>query len=138
MKKLLLFIVSLFFLTSCDECYWCEPYHDYHYGHKWEGEDCFYADRLIGTWQCCYPMYVGNVEFKQIAFMRNGHADITMAYSRDTQWFTETYNYAYYGNTIKFLKEGKTISFTICSFCSPELMVCDSFGKYVWRYVRTG
>lgn len=136
MKKFILLLLSVLLFTSC-ECYYCdEPYDDY-LEYRNTGQDCFYADRLIGTWQCCYPMYVGNMEYKQIRFMRNGHADITMARDRDTDWFTYTYTYTYYGNTIRFSRNGQTISFTIWSFLSPELTVYDSFGKYVWRYVRT-
>ena len=55
--------------------------------------DVFYADVLLGTWQCYYPMIIGGVEFKQIKFMSGGKADITMAKQHDTEWYTETYNY---------------------------------------------
>ena len=56
--------------------------------------DVFYADVLLGTWQCYYPMIIGGMEFKQIKFMSGGKADITMAKQYDTEWYTETYNYA--------------------------------------------
>ena len=48
--------------------------------------DVFYADVLLGTWQCYYPMIIGGMEFKQIKFMSGGKADITMAKQRDTEW----------------------------------------------------
>ena len=57
--------------------------------------DVFHADVLLGIWQCYYPMIIGGVEFKQIKFMSGGKADITMAKQHDTEWYTETYNYAY-------------------------------------------
>lgn len=137
MKKFLLLLFSVFLFASCDYYYCDELYEDCREYYKRTGQDYFYAERLIGTWQCCYPMYVGGMEYKQIRFMRNGYADITMTYNRDVDWFTETYNYTYYGNTIRFSRNGQTISFAIYSFLSPELTVYDTFGKYVWRYVRT-
>ena len=136
MRKLFTLTLFLFLFTSCDYYYYDEP-HDGCHEYRRSGEDYFYEDRLIGTWQCCYPMYVGGMEFKQIRFMRNGYADITMSYAREVDWFTYTYSYTYYGNTIRFSRHGQTISFSIWSFLSPELTVYDSFGKYVWRHVRT-
>ena len=79
--------------------------------------DVFHADVLLGTWQCYYPMIIGGVEFKQIKFMSGGKADITMAKQHDTEWYTETYNYAY-------------ISLTIDGYLFPELYLRDSFGRY--------
>ena len=92
--------------------------------------DVFHADVLLGTWQCYYPMIIGGMEFKQIKFMSGGKADITMAKQRDTEWFTETYNYAYYGNTLRFSKSGSNISLTIEGYLFPELYLRDSFGRY--------
>ena len=92
--------------------------------------DVFYADVLLGTWQCYYPMVIGGVEFKQIMFMSDGRADITMAKQNDTEWYTETYNYAYYGNTLRFSKSGSNISLTIEGYLFPELYLRDSFGHY--------
>ena len=92
--------------------------------------DVFHADVLLGTWQCYYPMIIGGMEFKQIKFMSGGKADITMAKQRDTEWFTETYNYAYYGNTLRFSRSGSNISLTIDGYLFPELYLRDSFGRY--------
>ena len=92
--------------------------------------DVFYADVLLGTWQCYYPMVIGGVEFKQIMFMSNGRADITMAKPNDTEWYTETYNYAYYGNTLRFSRNESNISLTIEAYLFPELYLRDSFGHY--------
>lgn len=58
-------IISSAMMTSCD----C-PYEevgkesDYEY-YRRTGYDRLTADRLPGLWQCYYPMYVGNVEFKR-------------------------------------------------------------------------
>ena len=92
--------------------------------------DVFYADMLLGTWQCYYPMIIGGMEFKQIKFMSGGKADITMAKQYDTEWYTETYNYAYYGNTLRFSRSGSNISLTIEGYLFPELYLRDSFGRY--------
>ena len=92
--------------------------------------DVFYADVLLGTWQCYYPMIIGGMEFKQIKFMSGGKADITMAKQYDTEWYTETYNYAYYGNTLRFSRNESNISLTIEGYLFPELYLRDSFGHY--------
>ena len=92
--------------------------------------DVFYADVLLGTWQCYYPMIISGVEFKQIKFMSGGKADITMAQQHDTKWYTETYNYSYYGNTLRFSRSGSNISLTIEGYLFPELYLRDSFGHY--------
>ena len=77
----LLFTLFALILVSC-EC----PYQDElnrAQQHKTNiNGDVFYADVLLGTWQCYYPMVIGGVEFKQIMFMSDGRADITMALSR--------------------------------------------------------
>jgi hypothetical protein len=86
---------------------------------------------LLGTWQCNYPMIVGGVELKQITFMPDGLADITMAQPQNTDWYTETYSYAYYGNTLRFAKGRSNLSFHIVNFLYPELTLRDSFGKYI-------
>ena len=75
-------------------------------------------------------MIIGGVEFKQIKFMSGGKADITMAKQHDTEWFTETYSYAYYGNTLRFSRSGSNISLTIEGYLFPELYLRDSFGRY--------
>lgn len=98
--------------------------------HRTVQGDVLYADNLLGTWQCYYPMIVGGVEFKEIKFMSNGKADITMAKQRDTEWYTETYDYAYYGSTLRFSRNGSNISFHIDGFIFPELYLNDSFGRY--------
>ncbi len=127
MKKLLFTFFTLI-LASC-EC----PYQDELDGAQYRKAvtgDVFYADKLLGTWQCYYPMIIGGVEFKQIKFMSGGKADITMAKQYDTEWYTETYDYAYYGNTLRFSRSGSNISLTIEGYLFPELYLRDSFGRY--------
>jgi hypothetical protein len=125
--RLLLWLMSVVLLMSC-EC----PLSD----EEKRGRDVasngdqFYADMLIGTWQCDYQMVIAGYEFKQIVFLSNGKADITMAKEHDTDWFTETYSYAYYGSTLRFSKGRNNISLNIEGYLFPELYVRDSFGCY--------
>ena len=125
MKYKLIICLFVTMLVSC-EC----PYQDADRINTSTKGDTFYAEKLLGTWQCYYPMIIGGVEFKEIKFMSNGKADITMAKQRDTEWFTETYNYAYYGNTLRFSRSGSNISLTIEGYLFPELYLRDSFGRY--------
>ena len=128
MKKLRLLLLLFVLIWASCEC----PYQDeleHTHQHKAAGDE-FHADVLLGTWQCYYPMIIGGMEFKQIKFMSGGKADITMAKQYDTEWYTETYNYAYYGNTLRFSKSGSNISLTIEGYLFPELYLRDSFGRY--------
>ena len=106
--KPLLFLVATL-LLSC-ECPYLEEDRIDSRSYICSNGDVFYAEKLLGTWQCYYPMIIGGMEFKQIKFMSNGKADITMAKQRDTEWYTETYDYAYYGNTLRFSRKGNNIS----------------------------
>ena len=127
LTRLLIALVALI-CVSC-EC----PYQDEldrAHQRKSSTGDVFYADVLLGTWQCYYPMIISGVEFKQIKFMSGGKADITMAQQHDTEWYTETYSYAYYGNTLRFSRSGSNISLTIEGYLFPELYLRDSFGHY--------
>ena len=127
LTRLLIALVALI-CASC-EC----PYQDEldrAHQRKSSTGDVFYADVLLGTWQCYYPMIISGVEFKQIKFMSDGKADITMAQQHDTEWYTETYNYSYYGNTLRFSRSGSNISLTIEGYLFPELYLRDSFGHY--------
>ena len=131
----LLFALFALILASC-EC----PYQDEldrAQNRKSSTDDVFYAEKLPGTWQGYYPMIIGGVEFKQIKFMDGGKADITMAKQHDTEWYTETFNYAYYGNTLRFSRSGSNISLTIEGYLFPELYLRDSFGRYTIAKRRT-
>ena len=126
--KPLLFLVATL-LLSC-ECPYLEEDRIDSRSYISSNGDVFYAEKLLGIWQCYYPMIIGGMEFKQIKFMSNGKADITMAKQRDTEWYTETYDYAYYGNTLRFSRKGNNISLHIDGYLFPELYLIDSFGCY--------
>ena len=125
MKYKLIICLLTMMLMSCD----C-PYQDEDRIYSSTKGDAFYADKLLGTWQCYYPMIIGGVEFKEIKFMSNGKADITMAKQRDTEWYTETYDYTYFGSTLRFSRNGSNISLHIDGYLFPELYLSDSFGRY--------
>ena len=127
--KTSLFLVATLLIASC-ECPYLDDREDYGRKHSNVQGDVFYAEKLLGTWQCYYPMIIGGVEFKEIKFMSNGKADITMAKQRDTEWYTETYDYAYYGNTLRFSRKGNNISLQIDGYLFPELYLRDSYGCY--------
>jgi len=143
MKKIIFLLLAVISFASC-EC----PYADWDdNGFRENGGkqakltyngDYFCADKLLGTWQMDYGCTVGNVELKQIKFFDGWYCDITMAQMRNTDWFTETWTYTYYGNTIKFARnDGRTaFSFTLRGYTFPELYLQDSFGRYTWRKVR--
>ena len=129
-KRILGLMVAVM-LISCECPYLDEEEHAYQQNtHRSANGDVFYADKLLGTWQCYYPMIIGGVEFKEIKFLSNGKADITMARQRDTEWYTETYDYAYYGSTLRFSRNGSNISLHIDGYLFPELYLRDSFGRY--------
>ena len=128
--KLIMGLMAAMMLLSC-ECPYLDKEEDmYPQNNRSVNGDVFFADNLLGTWQCYYPMIIGGVEFKQIKFLSNGKADITMAKQRDTEWYTETYDYAYYGNTLRFSRKGNNISLHIDGYLFPELYLRDSFGRY--------
>ena len=113
----LLFITAALTLVGCECPYLEETYGESNYEYyRRTGYDRLTADRLPGLWQCYYPMYVGNVEFKEVRIFSNGKADIIM------EDVTK-------GNT--------TYQFQITGYLSPELYLRDSFGKYTWAYRRT-
>ncbi len=126
--RISLVVLGVLSCTSC-ECPYQDELERAHHRQTSTG-DVFYADKLLGTWQCYYPMIIGGMEFKQIKFMSGGKADITMARQYDTEWFTETYNYAYSGNTLRFSRSGSNFSLTIEGYLFPELYLRDSFGCY--------
>ena len=128
LSKLLLLLIALI-LASCEITCPEEQDRTQRRNTNMKG-DVLYADMLLGTWQCYYPMIIGGMEFKQIKFMSNGKADIIMAKQHDTEWNTVTYDYAYYGNTLRFSRSGSNLSFQIEGFLFPELYLRDSLGRY--------
>jgi len=119
----LLFLICALICASC-ECPIKEEMKRARQGNE------FCADDLLGIWQCSYNMTVAGLDFKEIKFMSNGKADIILAQQYDTEWYTETFNYAYYGNTLRFSKGRTNFSFTIKGWLFPELYLYDSFGTY--------
>ncbi len=142
-RYIVLLVILIISFASC-ECPYAE-WDDYGY-REYRGttaritynQDYFCAEKLLGTWQMDYGCIVGNVELKEIKFLDGKRCDIVMAIVRNPDWFTETWTYTYYGNTIKFARnDGWTnITFFINGYVFPELYLQDSFGRYTWRKVR--
>ena len=67
----LLFLLAALMMTGCDCPYLDGKYgeSDYEY-YRRTGYDRLTADLLPGLWQCYYPMFVGNVEFKEVSVAR--------------------------------------------------------------------
>lgn len=130
-------IISSAMMTSCD----C-PYEevgkesDYEY-YRRTGYDRLTADRLPGLWQCYYPMYVGNVEFKEVRMFSNGKADIIMEKVGGSDYYAETFQWRYDGKYLSFTKGNTTYQFQITGYLSPELYLRDSYGNYTWAYRKT-
>ena len=123
-------LMATIMLLSCECPYLDKEEYEYRQSNRSVNGDVFYAEKLLGTWQCYYPMIIGGVEFKEIKFLSNGKADVTMAKQRDTEWYTETYDYAYYGSTLRLSRNSSNISLHIDGYLFPELYLSDSFGRY--------
>ena len=132
MYKLILFVVALMIL-SC-ECPYLEEQNSPHYRTK---GDHFTADMLPGLWQCYYPMYVGNVEFKEVRIFSNGKADIIMEEVGGSAYYAKSFKWRYDGRYLSFTQGNTTYQFQITGYLSPELYLRDSRGKYTWAYRRT-
>lgn len=130
-------IISSAMMISCDcpheevgrEC-------DYEY-YRRTGYDRLTADRLPELWQCYYPMYVGNVEFKEVRIFSNGKADIMVEKVGGSEYYAETFRWRYDGKYLSFTKGNTTYQFQITGYLSPELYLRDSYGKYTWAYRKT-
>ena len=132
MIKKLLFIFSALILCACECPYWDrESENDYEY-YRRTGYDRLTADRLTGLWQCYYPMYVGNVEFKEVKIFSSGKADIIMEDVGGSAYYAETFKWRYDGNYLSFTKGNTTYQFQIIRYLFPELYLRDSRGKYTW------
>ena len=88
-------------------------------------------------WQCYYPMYVGNVEFKEVRIFSNGKADILLEDIGGSAYYAETFKWRYDGSYLTFTQGNTTYQFQITGFLSPELYLRDSRGKYTWAYRRS-
>lgn len=62
MKKLYFILSLLLLLSSCEplDC----PMDESRYPYK--GQGSFTAEKLVGIWQCYYPMTIEGIEFKEI------------------------------------------------------------------------
>ena len=119
MIKKLLFIISALILCACECPYWDrESENDYEY-YRRTGYDRLTADRLTGLWQCYYPMYVGNVEFKEVKIFSNGKADIIMEDVGGSAYYAETFKWRYDGNYLSFTKGNTTYQFQIIGYLFP-------------------
>ena len=135
---ILLSIATAMTLVGC-ECPYCEESNgesNYEY-YRRTGTDRLTADCLPGLWQCCYPMYVGNVELKEVRIFSNGKADIIMEDVVGSAYYAETFHWRFDGNYLTFTKGNTTYQFQITGYLAPELYLRDSFGKYTWAYRLT-
>lgn len=120
-------------LAACECPYLNEKRSQYH---NTQG-DRLTADLLPGLWQCYYPMYVGNVEFKEVRIFSNGKADIIMEKVGGSDYYAETYKWRYDGKYLSFTKGNTTYQFQITGYLWPELFLRDSYGKYTWAFRRS-
>ena len=130
----LLFVLALT-LAACECPYLEEKRHSY-YNYKNQG-DHLTADLLPGLWQCYYPMYVGNVEFKEVRVFSNGKADIIMEKVGGSDYYAETFRWRYDGKFLSFTKDNTSYQFQITGYLWPELFLRDSYGKYTWAFRRS-
>lgn len=133
-------IIAIAF-CSCECPYGWDDDEDWYNAHEQNSSihyrnDTFCANTLIGTWQCEYGFTISGYEFKQIVFMEGNAADITMAKEYDTDWYTYTYSYTYYGSTLKFSRSGSTLEFSIQGYIFPQLTIRDSRGTYTMKKVK--
>ena len=146
MKKIIFLLLAVISFASC-EC----PYASWDdYGYPENGgktarltnsSDYFCADKLLGKWECYYPMIVylpefGEVEFKSMDFKDESVVDIELVKVYDTDRRFYTFSYAYTGKTLKFSRKGSTISFSFENYIWPEVFLRDSFGRYTMRKVK--
>lgn len=146
MKKRILFLTLLsVILVSCN----CPfgRYDDYGfeeeetYGISYRG-DKFTANKLLGTWDCYYPMIMtlpefGKVEIKSMIFNGDGTVDIEIVGVHDTDRGFYTFDYLYTSKTIKFTRNGNTIVFSIIRYVYPELFIKDSLKEYTMKKVKS-
>ena len=104
----LLCLMTALFIMSCECPYlYRESESAYEY-YRRTGYDRLTADLLPGLWQCYYPMYVGNVEFKEVRIFSNGKADILLEDIGGSAYYAETFKWRYDGNYITFTQGNTT------------------------------
>ena len=134
-KTVAMSIVSLALLSivGC-ECPFKDEQNSPYYRTK---GDRLTADLLPGLWQCYYPMYVGNVEFKEVRMFSSGKADIIMEERGGSAYYAETFKWRYDGSYLTFTKGNTVYQFQITGYLWPELFLRDSRGEYTWACRRT-
>lgn len=142
MRKIVLLLIAIISLSSCDNyCPYCDGYGNCDYcgsrvGIAYKDGDYFSSEKLLGTWQCDYNNYVGNMLLKEIEFFDGNKCDIVYSIGREVDWYTDTFTYSYVSGYIKFARNGTAFSFKVKGYLFPELYVQDSFGTYSWRKVK--
>ena len=135
-KTVLIVFVAALMLLGC-ECLYPEKAKDpYNRTTSYQG-DHLTADMLPGLWQCYYPMYVGNVEFKEIRMFSTHKADIIMEDVGGSDYYAETFKWRFDGNYLSFTKGNTTYQFQVTGFIFPEIYLRDSHGNYTWAKRRT-
>ena len=131
MKKILSLLLALM-LVGCECPYEWDKNSPYHRNQ----ERHLTADDLTGLWQCYYPMYVGNVEFKEVSMFSNGRADIIMEEVGGSAYYAETYKWRYDGKYLSFTRGTTTYQFQVTGYLWPEIYLRDYRGKYTWACRR--
>ena len=142
MKKIILLLTVFIGFISCDcpgEDRYERGYYSVNHNQK---NDRLYADLLLGTWSCYYPMTIKGTgvmigsntstsfEMKSIKFIDNKRCDITIQPVGNIERSTYTFIYSYDGKSLKFTRNSYTIILAINGFLYPELYLQDSFGRY--------
>ena len=126
MKKLLLFVVSIVTLVSC-EC----PY-------AWKSDypnpgDTFLAEYLYGTWQSSDLMF-GTYEVKEFVMSRStpGLANVHLGKRYSTERWNATYCYKLDGKFLYFKPYGEELwehKFKILEFDPRDIILQNCFGS---------
>lgn len=146
MKKVILLAVGLIVLLSCDcpyEEFGEDRYERGYYSiNRNQKNDAFYADMLLGGWQCDYPMIISGMgellgeqsnkkyELKWMQFVSYNKCDITIQEVGNVERRVYTFSYLYDGNTIRLSRNNRTVILTIRGFVYPTLYLIDTFGRY--------
>ena len=125
-------------LSSCERVCDEEYIHQkpIYYSNSGYKGDVFYAEKLLGYWQCDYDLVIGGIELKEMKFVDYKHVDIIMCKEHSTDRWSETFEYRYKGNCITFTNSRWTFYLDIVGYLYPELYVQDSFGRYTIRKTR--